>query len=116
MNKNLDLTLGKEKPIVKEISASFVCPFVPNRDQTSKNIAEQNPSLAGGQDDLKATGSDGTSLTGDPTSLAGAANLTGDKAGLTGTSIRSGSSSKAKNKIRPSFEELLAKYEKEESA
>ena len=116
MNKNLDLTLGKEKPIVKEISASFVCPFVLNRDQTSKNIAEQNPSSAGGQDDLKATGSDGTGLTGDPTSLAGAANLTGDKAGLTGTSIRSGSSSKAKNKIRPSSEELLAKYEKEESA
>jgi len=55
--------------------------------------------LAGGQDDLKATGSDATGLTGVPT-------------GLTGASSESGNSSKAKNWIRPSFKELLAKYEK----
>ena len=60
----------------------------------------------GGQDDLKATGSDGTGLTGVPTGLTGA------KTGLTGASSESGNSSEAKNWIRPSFKELLAKYEK----
>ena len=60
MNKNSDLTLDKEKPIVEKISASLVDPFVPNRDHTSKNIAEQKSSSAGGQVDLKATSSDGT--------------------------------------------------------
>ena len=49
LNKNLDLTLAKEKPVVEEILASFVDPFAPNRDHTSKNIAEQNPSSAGGK-------------------------------------------------------------------
>ena len=51
------VTLDKEKPIVEEIPANFVDQFVSNRDHTSKNIAEQKLSLAGGQDDLKMTGS-----------------------------------------------------------
>ena len=38
--------------------------------------------------------------------------LTDEKTGLTGASSESGNSSKAKNWIRPSFKELLAKYEK----
>ena len=62
--------------------------------------------MVGGKDDLKATGSDGTGLTGVLTGL------TDEKTGLTGASIESGNSSKAKNWIRPSFKELLAKYEK----
>ena len=56
-----------------------------------------------------STGSDGTGLTGVSTSTTG---LTGVKTGLTGASSESGNSSKAKNWIRPSFKELLAKYEK----
>ena len=63
--------MNKEKPIVEEISASFVDQFIPNTDHTSKNIAEQKSSSAGGQDDLKATGSDGTGLTGVQTGLTG---------------------------------------------
>jgi len=51
------------------------------------------------------TGSDGTGLTGVPTGLTGTT-------GLTGASSESGNSSEAKNWIRPSFKELLAKYEK----
>ena len=52
------------------------------------------------------TGSDGTDLTGVPTGLTDA------KTGLTGASSEFENSSKAKNWIRPSFKELLAKYEK----
>ena len=48
LTKNSDLTLDKEKPIVEEISASFVDQFIPNTDHTSKNIAEQKSSSAGG--------------------------------------------------------------------
>ena len=36
--------------------------------------------------------------------------LTGAKTNLTGTSSEPGNSSNAKNKKRPSFKELLAKY------
>ena len=64
------------------------------------------------QDDLKATGSDGTGLTGVPTGLTGTTGLTGAKTSLTGASNESRNSPMAKNWIRPSFKELLAKYEK----
>jgi len=64
-----------------------------------------------GQDGLGATGSDGTGLTGTLIGLTGSTGLTGDKTGLTGASSESGSSSKAKTKIRLSFKFLLAKYE-----
>jgi len=40
--------------------------------------------------------------------------LTGPKSGLTGAFSKPGNSSEAKNERRPSFKELLAKYEKEE--
>ena len=40
--------------------------------------------------------------------------LTGAKTGLTGAPSKSGNSYGGKDKKRPSFEELLAKYEKEE--
>ena len=42
--------------------------------------------------------------------------LTGTQTGLTGASSVSGSSSKAKNKTRPSFKKILAKYDKEGNA
>lgn len=64
-----------------------------------------------GQDGLGATGSDGAGLTGTLIGLTGSTGLTGDKTGLTGASSESGSSSKAKTKIRLSFKFLLAKYE-----
>jgi len=49
-------------------------------------------------------------LTGAPTGL------TGTETGLTGASSEPGNSSKAKNKARPSFKELVAKYEKKRAA
>ena len=42
--------------------------------------------------------------------------LTGAKIGLTGASSEFGNSFKTKNRTRPSFKELLAKYEKEGAA
>jgi len=96
--KNSDLTLDKEKPIVEEISASFIDPFVPNINHTSKDIAEQQSSSAVGQDKKQKSGNKPTSLFGTQT-------------GLTGTSSESESSSKSK--IKPSFNKLLAKYEKQ---
>jgi len=58
-------------------------------------------STLGGQDKEKWADSESTGLT-------------GSKGGLTGTPSKSGNSSKSK--IRPSFKELLAKYEKEGTA
>ena len=58
-------------------------------------------STLGGQDKKKGVDSKSTGLT-------------GSKGGLTGTPSKSGNSSKSK--IRPSFKELLAKYEKEGTA
>ena len=97
--KNSDLTQRIEKSTVEEISASSIEQISPYVECVSNNIAEQKPSSAEGQDDLKATGSDETGLI-------------GVLIGLTGASSESGISSKAKNWIRPSFKELLAKYEK----
>ena len=71
LTKNSDLTLDKEKLTIEETSASFVDQIVLNGDHNSKNIAEQKLSSAGGQDDLKVTGSEGTSLTGGQTGLTG---------------------------------------------
>ena len=69
LNKNPDLTLDKEKPIVEETSVSSVDQIVPNGNQISKNITEQKSRSAGGKDDLKVTSSEGTDLTGDQTGL-----------------------------------------------
>ena len=42
------LTQDKEKPTIEETSTSSIDQFIPNGNYTSKNIAEQKPSLAGG--------------------------------------------------------------------
>ena len=87
LSKNSDLTQRIEKPTVEETSASSIEQIAPNVEDVSNNIAEQKSSSAGGQDNPKVTGSDGTGLTGVPTGLTG----------TTGTSSESGNSSKAKN-------------------
>ena len=68
-------------------------------------------STLGGQDKEKGANSESTGLTGSKCGLTGP---TGSRTGLTGTPSKSGNSSK--NKTRPSFKELLAKYEKEGTA
>ena len=98
MNKNLDLTQDKEKPTVKETSASSIDKIVPDIEYVSNDMAEQQSSSAGGQDKKEKTDDKPTGLTGTQT-------------GLTGASSESESSSKSK--MRPSFKELLAKYEKQ---
>jgi len=101
LNKNSDLTQDKEKPTVEEISASSVDKIVPDIEHVSNDMAEQQSSSAGGQDKKKKADNKSTGLTGHGT-------------GLTGAPSKSGNSSKIKT--RPSFKELLAKYEKEGSA
>jgi len=49
LNKNSDLTLDKEKPVVEEQSDSSIGKIVPNDDHDSNNIVEQCPILAGGK-------------------------------------------------------------------
>ena len=114
LNKNLDLTQDKEKLTVKETSAISIDKIVPDIEHVSNDMAEQQSSSAGGQDKKKETGSKLTGQTGSSSGLTGPqGGLIGVQTGLTGTSSKSGKSSKAKNKTRPSFKELLAKYEKE---
>ena len=71
---------------------------------------------ARGQSKNKEVDNKSTSPTGSRCGLTGTTGLTGAKTGLTGASSESENSSKAKNWIRPSFKELLAKYEKEGAA
>ena len=71
-------------------------------------------STLGGQDKEKGADSESTGLTGSKGGLTGPTGLTGYRTGLTGAPSKSGNSSKIKT--RPSFKELLAKYEKEGSA
>ena len=104
LNKNSDLTLDKERPTVEETSASFIDHIVPNRDHTSKNIAGQKPSSAGGQEDLKATGSDITGLTSGQTGLTGFAKNSSKDRSVTPRSKGM--------KKKPSFDELLQNYQK----
>ena len=40
LNKNSDLTLDKEKPIVEEQLDSSICKIVPNDDPDSNNVVE----------------------------------------------------------------------------
>ena len=71
-------------------------------------------STLGGQNKEKKTDSKLTGQTGSSTSLTGPqGSLTGVQTGLTGASSKSGNSSRAEFRTRPSFKELLAKYEKE---
>ena len=91
------MTQDKEKPTVEETSASSVAQIVPNGDHTSNDIAEQCSNSARRQEKSNHVGSDRT--------------------GLTGSSDRSdrsepGKSGGAKNRIKPTFEELLDKYKK----
>ena len=67
----------------------------------------------GGQDKKKKIDNTLTGLTGSQVGLTGALiGLTGVHTDLTGVSCKFGNSSKTKKKMRPSFKELLAKYEK----
>ena len=76
-----------------------------------QNKTSRDPSTLGGQDKRK-TDNKSTGLTGSRGGLTGTTGLTGTKTGLTGACRESGSFSR--NKTRPSFKELLAKYEKQE--
>ena len=71
-------------------------------------------STLGGQDKEKGADSESTGLTGSKGGLTGPTGLTGSRIDLTGAPSKSGNSSKIKT--RPSFKELLAKYEKGGSA
>ena len=97
LNKNSDLTLDKEKPVVEEQSDSSISKIVPNDDPDSNNVVEQCSSSAGGQDKSNHIGSDRTVLT-----------------GLSNRSDRSElkKSGGAKNRTKPTFEKLLDKYKK----
>ena len=97
LNKNSDLTLDKEKPVIKEQSDSSISKIVPNDDHDSSNVVEQCSSSAGGQDKSNQIGSDRTGLT-----------------GLSDRSDRSEpkKSGGAKNRTKPTFGELLDKYKK----
>jgi len=97
LNKNSDLTQDQEKPTVEKTSASSVAQIVPNDYPDLNNVVEQCLSSAGGQDKSNHIGSDRTGLT-----------------GLSDRSDRSEpeKSGGAKNRIKPTFEELLDKYKK----
>ena len=93
LTKNSDLTLEKEKPIIEETSASSIDQITSDVEHASNDIAEQQLSSAGGQEQKKGARSAQT--------------------GLTGHSGSSGKNSRNnKEKEKPSFKELLAKYEK----
>ena len=79
------MTLDKEKPVVEEQSDSSISKIVPNDDSDSNNVVEQCSSSAGGQDKSNHIGSDRS----EPKKSGG-----------------------AKNRTKPTFEELLDKYEK----
>jgi len=53
LNKNSDLTKDKEKPTVEETSASSIEKIVPDLEYVSNDMAEQQSTLAGGQDKKK---------------------------------------------------------------
>ena len=62
LNKNSDLTLDKEKPVVEEQSDSSISKIVSNDDPDSNNVVEQCSSSAGGQDSSNHISSDWTGL------------------------------------------------------
>lgn len=104
VNNNPDLTLDVEKSCIGKSAASYVDQIVSNDKHVVNNIAEQQSRSAGGQDDLKVTGSEGTGLTGVPTGLTGHIKNFGRTPSVT-----------PKSKVvkkKPSFSELLHKYQK----
>ena len=100
LTKNSDLTLEKEKPIIEETSASSIDQIASDFEHASNDIAEQQLSSAVGQEQKRDTRSAETGLTGLET-------------GLTGSSVSVVENPSNKSKARPSFKELLTKYEKE---
>ena len=115
LNKKSDLTQDKEKPTIEETSASSIDKIAPDIEHVTNVMAEQLSSSAGRQDKKEKTGNKPTGLTGSQISLTGTpTSLTGTMTGLTSASSETESSTKSK--IRPSFKELLAKYEKEGAA
>ena len=81
LNKNSNLTLGKEKPVVEEQSANSIDEIILHDDHGSNNIVEQCSSSSGGQDKSNHIGSDRTGLTGssdrsEPKKSGGAKNRT----------------------------------------
>ena len=100
LTKNSDLTLEKEKPIIEETSVSSIDQIASDVEHASNDIAERQLSSAGGQEQKRDARSAETGLTGLET-------------GLTGSSASVVENPSNKSKARPSFKELLAKYEKE---
>ena len=100
LTKNSDLTLEKEKSIIEEMSASSIDQIASNVEHASNDVAEQQLSSAGGQEQKRDTRSAETGL----------------ETGLTGSSGSVVENPSNKSKARPSFKELLAKYEKEGAA
>ena len=80
-------------------------------NQTSR-VATKASTLRG-QSKKKEPNNKSTGPTGSRSGLTSTTGLTGAKTGLISSSSKSGDSSKTKNRIRTSFKELLAKYEKE---
>ena len=82
--------------------------------QSKTPRASTETSTLGGQRKEKNTGSNLTGQTGASSSPTGPqGGLTGAQTSPTGASSDSGNSSTAKFRTRPSFKELLAKYQKE---
>ena len=77
--------------------------------QNKSSQVAAKASTLGGQDKEKGADNKSTGLTG---ANSGPTSLTGAKTGLTGVPSKVGNSSGTKDKKRPSFKELLAKYEK----
>ena len=88
LNKNSDLTLGKEKPVVEEQSVNSIDEIILHDDHGSNNIVEQCSNSAGGQDKKKKADNKSTGLTGH----------SGGLTGLTGAPSKSGNSSKIKTR------------------
>ena len=56
LNKNSDLTLDREKLVVKDQSVDSIDKIVPNNDRDSQKIVEQCLSLAGGKSKRETPG------------------------------------------------------------
>ena len=97
------MTIDIEKPNIEESSASFIDQISSVVEHVSNDMDEQWSSSAGGQDDLKATGTEETGLTGVQTDLTGRARNSGRAKSVT-----------LRNKVmkkKPSFAELLYKHQ-----
>ena len=99
LSKNSDLTQEIENPTIEKILATPVDQIVPNRNIASSDIAEQETRSAGGQDQKKSARSAKT-------------DLTDHEIGPTSPSGDFDNSPKITTRKKPSFEELLHKYQK----